>query len=54
MRDLFLAAVMAAIAVWLLATNDINNASGGQFAVGWVAFAIAVGFVANYVVEREP
>ena len=55
MRDLLLAAVMAVMAVWLLATNDPNAASGGQFIVGWIAFAIAVGFVANYVLERmEP
>ena len=55
MRDLLLAAVMAVIGLSLLASNDPNAASGGQFLVGWIAFAIAVGFVANYVIERtEP
>ena len=55
MRDLFLAFVMAAIGLWLLISNDPSQASGGQFIVGWIAFAIAVGFVANYVIERtEP
>ena len=55
MRDLLLAAVMAVIGLWLLSSNDPSQASGGQFVVGWIAFAIAIGFVANYVLERmEP
>jgi len=55
MRDLLLAFVMAAIGLSLMSSNDPVNASGGQFIVGWIAFAIAVGFVANYVIERtEP
>ena len=55
MRDLLLAFTMALVGLGLLSTNDINDASGGQFLVGWIAFAIAIGFVANYVIERtEP
>jgi hypothetical protein len=55
MRDLLLAAVMAVIGLSLMSSNDPVNASGAQFIVGWIAFAIAIGFVANYVLERmEP
>jgi FtsH-binding integral membrane protein len=55
MRDLLLAFIMAVIGLSLLASNDVNDASGGQFIVGWIAWAIAVGFIANWLLERtEP
>jgi hypothetical protein len=55
MRDLILAAVMAIIGLSLMSSNNPVNASGAQYVVGWIAFVIAIGFVANYVMERtEP